>query len=396
MKYKKYILIFSAVILIFIVFKFLSPNLESKLFAQELLNKADININGNRPWDIVIHNENFYTRVLNEGSLGLGESYMDGWWDCQDLDQFFYKLLSADLDKSVKINFELITQILKAKILNLQSENRAFEVGEQHYDLSNDLFRKMLDSKMIYSCGYWNKANNLEQAQENKLDLICKKLNLKPGMKVLDIGCGWCGLARYMAEKYKVNVVGITISKEQAKYSQEICKKLPVQIMIKDYRELNETFDRIVSVGMFEHVGYKNYKEFMKIVNACLKDNGLFLLHTIGGNKSEITCDPWILKYIFPNGMLPSIAQIATASEELFVMEDWHNFSVDYDKTLMAWYNNFEKNWDSIKSNYNNRFHRMWKYYLLCCAGFFRARKGQLWQIIFSKKGISQGYQSIR
>jgi len=286
--------------------------------------------------------------------------------------------------------------MLKAKLINEQTKERSLIVGEQHYDLGNDLYELMLDNYMIYSCGYWKNATNLNEAQEAKLDLICRKLRLKPGMTVLDIGCGWGGFAKYAAEHYDVKVTGVTISKEQAKYAQEFCKGLPVTILVKDYRDVKEAFDRVVSIGMFEHVGYKNYREFMEVSNHCLKDNGLSLLHTIGSNTTVTSGDPWILKYIFPNSMLPSICQIANAFEGLFIMEDWHNFGADYDKTLMAWHERFTKNWDKVKEKYGERFYRMWNYYLLSCAALFRARQAQLWQIVLSKKGVPGGYKSIR
>ncbi|MDH7528362.1 MAG: cyclopropane fatty acyl phospholipid synthase, partial [Ignavibacteria bacterium] len=254
----------------------------------------------------------------------------------------------------------------------------------------------MLDKRMNYSCAYWKDATNLDEAQENKLELICKKLYLKPGMRVLDIGCGWGAFAKYAAEKYGVEVVGITVSKEQLKLAKELCDGLPVEIRLQDYREVNEKFDRIVSIGMFEHVGYKNYREYFKIAAKNLKDDGIFLLHTIGSNISTKSTDAWTHKYIFPNGMLPSLAQISKTVENLFVIEDVHNFGADYDKTLMAWYNNFKNNWHKLKDKYGERFYRMWEYFLLSCAGAFRARKNQLWQIVLSKKGILGGYSSIR
>jgi cyclopropane-fatty-acyl-phospholipid synthase len=254
----------------------------------------------------------------------------------------------------------------------------------------------MLDKRMNYSCGYWIDADTLDKAQENKLELICRKLYLKPGMRVLDIGCGWSAFGKYAAEKYHVKVIGITVSREQAELGRKLCENLPVEIRLSDYRDLNEKFDRIVSIGMFEHVGYKNYKTFFKIANKCLNDDGLFLLHTIGNIKSEKTINPWVQKYIFPNGMLPSIAQVGKATENLFVMEDWHNFGTDYDKTLMAWYDNFIANWDKIKNKYSERFLKMWKYFLLSSAGSFRARYRQCWQIILSKNGQPGGYRSIR
>lgn len=369
---------------------------DSKAIIEQLLAKADIQINGNRPWDITVHNDALYERVLAQGSLGLGEAYMDGWWDVPNLDQFFFKLFRSHALQHMPYSWNTIFSILKSKLLNLQSKARAFMVGEQHYDLGNDLYSKMLDSKMVYSCGYWKDAQNLDQAQEYKFDLICKKLDLKPGMKVLEIGCGWGGLAFHAAQKYGVSVVGVTVSKEQAHFAQKLCQGYPVEIRLQDYRDLKEQFDRIVSVGMFEHVGYKNYQTYIDACNMLLKDDGLMLLHTIGGNQSYTTGDEWMHKYIFPNGMLPSIAQIATALEGKFVMEDWHNFGTDYDKTLIAWHANFQKHWPELKANYDERFYRMWNYYLLSCAGLFRARYIQLWQIVLSKHGILGGYQSIR
>jgi len=364
--------------------------------AQQLLSLAGVKINGNNPWDISVRNEKFYQRVLSQVNLGLGESYMDGWWDCEKLDEFFSRVIRSQIQNSVKKNWTLIYGILLARMMNMQSRNRAFQIGERHYDLGNELFINMLDKRLVYSCAYWKDAQNLDAAQENKLELICRKLGLQPGMKVLDIGCGWGSFAKYAAEKYQVKVVGITVSKEQVELARTLCVGLPVEIRLQDYREVNEKFDRIVSVGMIEHVGYKNYRTYMEVVHRCLCDDGLFLLHTIGGNKSVKSVDPWINKYIFPNGMLPSIQQLSRSIEGLFVMEDWHNFSADYDKTLMAWYGNLENNWDNLKSKYDERFHRMWKYYLLSCAGSFRARSNQLWQLVLSPKGVGGGYKSTR
>jgi len=372
------------------------PTTQLKNTAQKLLDLAGVKINGSNPWDIQIKNENFYQRVLAQGSLGLGESYMDGWWDCDQLDEFFTKVLSAKLDLKIKQDWKLIFNLIFWRVFNQQSAKRAFTIGEKHYDIGNDLYQIMLDKRLVYTCAYWKNAADLDQAQENKLDLVCRKINLQPGQTVLDIGCGWGSFARFAAEKYKAKVVGITVSQEQMALAQELCQGLPVEIRLQDYRDLNEKFDHIISLGMFEHVGYKNYRQYMKIVHNCLKDNGLFLLQTIGGNRSVKETDPWIEKYIFPNSMLPSVAQIGAASNDLFVLEDWHNFGTYYDQTLMAWYQNFITGWDKIKANYNERFFRMWTYYLLCCAGTFRACKSQLWQIVLSKNGTKGGYESIR
>lgn len=368
-----------------------------KKITEEILGLAEVKINGSNPWDIRIHNDKFYRRAITESELGIGESYMDSWWDAEKVDEFIYKILVAQLDKKLRRKFSILFRLFTAQLFNLQSKRRAFIIAEKHYDLGNDLFQNMLDKRMNYSCAYWKDAGSLDEAQENKLELICRKLYLKPGMRVLDIGCGWGAFGKYSAEKYNVEVVGITVSKEQVELGSKLCEGFPVEFRLMDYRDLNDKFDRIVSVGMIEHVGYKNYKAFFEIANKCLKDEGLFLLHTIGNIKTEKANDLWTNKYIFPNGMLPSVAQFGRAIENIFVMEDWHNFGADYDKTLMAWYNNFDKNWDKIKSKYSERFFRMWKYFLLSAAGSFRSRKrNQVWQIVLSKNGVPGGYQSIR
>jgi cyclopropane-fatty-acyl-phospholipid synthase len=366
-----------------------------RLRIEELLACADVNINGSRPWDISVSNDNFYARVLAEGSLGLGEAYVDRWWECERLDEFFARVLDAELNNRFRPWKDML-RVVQAKLVNRQSRARAFQVGRVHYDAGNDLYRRMLDRHMIYSCGYWREADCLEEAQTAKIDLICRKLEVRPGMKVLDIGCGWGGTARYMAENYGVQVVGLTISEQQAELAKRICRGLPVDIRLQDYRSLDEKFDRILSVGMFEHVGYKNYPIFMQVVRRNLLDGGLFLLHTIGGNRSVAKADSWIEQYIFPNSMLPSVSQISTAIEGLFVMEDWHNFGADYDTTLMEWSRNFEAAWPELQDKYSQQFYRMWRYYLLSCAGAFRARQIQLWQIVLSPKGVPGGHRVPR
>lgn len=368
--------------------------------AEKLLKMADVEINGNQPWDIQVHNDQLFGRVLSQGSLGLGESYMDGWWDAQRPDQFIEHLLRARLDKKVKGDWRTFLCVAQQVLFNSQRKTKCFEVGERHYDIGNDLYDVMLDKRKVYTCGYWNHpaggASNLDEAQEAKLDLVCRKIGLKAGQKVLDIGCGWGSFAKFAAEKYGASVVGITVSKEQIKLGKELCAGLPVEFILQDYRDVKGKFDHIVSLGMFEHVGCKNYRTFMRIAHNHLKENGLFLLHTIGNYRSVSSNDPWIEKYIFPNSMLPSIKQIGGAIEEIFQMEDWHNFGADYDKTLMAWFENFDRGWDNLKPRYSERFYRMWKYYLLSCAASFRCRNNQLWQIVLSKNGVPGGYISMR
>jgi cyclopropane-fatty-acyl-phospholipid synthase len=361
-----------------------------KSLIQQLLDFAGVRINGHAPCDIQVHNPDFYPRVIAGGSLALGESYMDGWWDCAALDQFFERIMAARLDKKVRKSKSLLWEAVKARLTRMHGRARVFEVGRRHYDIGNDLFAVMLDKRMNYSCAYWQEAGTLDEAQEAKLELTCRKLGLEPGMRVLDIGCGWGGFAIYAAEKYRAEVTGVTVSGEQVKLGQSCCAGLPVCFELKDYREVEGTFDRIVSIGMFEHVGLANYRSYMQVVNRCLKDDGLFLLHTIGSNTSVRSLDPWLAKYIFPNSMLPSARQITEAAEGIFILEDWHSFGPHYDPTLMAWHRNFIDNWRCIQDAYDQRFQRMWAYYLLSCAGSFRARRNQLWQIVFSKHGGSE------
>jgi len=371
-------------------------SLSAKKTVVHLASLAGIEINGNQPWDIKVNNERFFARLLNENSLGLGESYMDGWWDCDQIDEMINRILQSNIEDKVKKNIRLAFSLLLTKTVNFQNKKRAKIVGKKHYDTGNFLFQNMLDKDMSYTCGYWKDTNNLDDAQSAKCDLICQKLGFQPGMSVLDIGCGWGAFAKYAAKNYGVNVTGVTISKEQVDLGTQLCTGLPVEIRFQDYRDVKGQFDRIVSLGMFEHVGPKNYRTFMKTAYRCLKEKGLLLLHTIGSNKTGINKNPWLTKYIFPNGWIPSAKQITKSYERLFVMEDWHNFGFDYDKTLMAWHDNFEQNWHKLTSLYDERFKRMWDFYLLICAGSFRARVNQLWQIVLSKEGVPEGYQSIR
>lgn len=361
---------------------------------QDLLDKADIQVNGDRPWDIQIHDEGVPERALAHGNLGLGEAYMDGLWDAERLDEFFDRLLRARIHDQVQ-PLRLIFHSLRARLMNRQSLRRAKQVGEAHYDLGNDFYEAMLDRRMTYTCGYWRDATDLDSAQEAKLDLICRKLGLEPGMRVLDIGCGWGSFMQYAAEHYGVECVGVTVSEEQVRLGTERCQGLPVTFRLQDYREVSDVFDRVVSIGMFEHVGRKNHRTFLDVVNRCLSDDGLALLHTIGKNKRNTAPDPWIDKYIFPNGDLPSLGQIADAAEDLAIIEDAHNFGADYDRTLMAWHANFEASWPQFRERYGDRFYRMWRYYLLSCAGLFRAREAQLWQLVLSRRGLHGGYRRI-
>jgi cyclopropane-fatty-acyl-phospholipid synthase len=357
---------------------------------KELLEKADIHVNGTRPWDMSLHAPDVLERVATGGSLGLGESYMDGDWDADQLDEFFTRVLRAKLDRKVK-PLRLLLPIIREHVFNHQNTRRAWQVGEAHYDLGNDFYEAMLGPSMAYSCGYWKHAADLCAAQVAKLELTCRKLQLKPGMRLLDIGCGWGAFMAYAAANYGVECVGITVSKKQAEFAKQRFPDLPLEFLLEDYRDLQGRFDRIASIGMFEHVGKKNHRAFIQVANRCLADDGIFLLHTIGKNERGGTNDPWMDKYIFPNAELPSIGHISDAIDGLFVVEDLHNFGPDYDKTLMAWHANFESAWPRFADRLGGRFYRQWRYYLLSSAGAFRARDLQLWQWALTKNGAPGG-----
>ncbi|HVO29066.1 MAG TPA: cyclopropane fatty acyl phospholipid synthase [Candidatus Paceibacterota bacterium] len=368
----------------------------AKVAVENLLAEADIKVNGSRPWDIRVRNDDFYARVVRGGSLAFGETYLAGYWDADRLDELIARLFSSHVTEKARVSFTNLAAYLSATVRRRGAKSSAFEIGRRHYDTGNDLFERMLDRRMVYTCAYWKDAKDLDEAQEAKLDLVCRKIGLQKDQHVLDIGCGWGSFAKFAAERYGARVTGITVSKEQVALGREMCQGLPVEFRLQDYRDVTGTFDHIISLGMFEHVGTAHYAEYMQVAHDHLKDGGLFLLHTIGTNRSGLTTEPWIDKYIFPNGALPSVAEIGKALEGRFVMEDWHNFGAYYDKTLMAWFANFDRRWPEISAKYGETFYRMWKYYLLACAGSFRARANQLWQIVLSKDGVPGGYRPVR
>jgi cyclopropane-fatty-acyl-phospholipid synthase len=352
-----------------------------------LLDAATIAIDGHHPWDIHVHDSRMFRTTVLHGSIGFGEAYMAGWWDCEDIDELFFRLLSYRVNQRLLTLAGIRNSILSI-VRNLQKPQRAFMVGKYHYDVGNDLFRAILDPQMIYSCAFWQNTVNLDRAQQLKLHLVFDKLDLKPGMTLLDIGCGWGGTARFAAEQYGASVVGITISKEQAQIAKTLCKHCDVDIRLMDYRSVVGVFDRIVSIGMIEHVGHKNYRTFFDVASRCLKPDGRLLLQSIGSNIPSTCTDPWVEKYIFPNSMLPAASQLARSWEGRFILEDWHSFGHDYACTLKAWDQKLTGNRAGLEAHYDETFFRMWRYYLLSCSGAFRARAIQLWQILLSPGGI--------
>ncbi len=364
---------------------------DAEAIVRELFGHADVNFDGKREWDIKVHDQRFFERVLRDASIGFGESYMEDWWEVEKLDVLIDKLFRANIKQKIQGSWRLKALTVKALLLNLQAKTRSGASVEAHYDIGNDLYTRMLDERMGYTCGYWKNAKNLTESQEAKFDLVCRKVGLEPGMRVLDLGCGWGGLASWAAEKYGCSVLGVTLSKDQVSLGNELWgpkgKKLDVELRLCDYRDVQGTFDRVVSIGMMEHVGPKNHRDMMEVIAARLKDDGVALVHTIANNKSLRHGTPFIEKYIFPNAVAPSLEQIGRASGGLLVMEDLHNIGEDYDPTLMAWWENFDRTYSEISHKYDRKFYQMWKMYLLAAAGASRSRDGQLYQMVFTKVG---------
>jgi len=368
-------------------------------FIRELLNSTGVELNGPRPFDPQVRTNDLFSRIARYGSIAVGESYMNGDWDVENLPEFIYRVVRSGVVEQIwKMGaWRSLPTYLYYRFLNPQSLSGARKVAEVHYDIGNDLYEKMLGSTMVYSCGYWKEAKTLDEAQIAKLDLVCRKLGLKSGDRILDIGCGWGSLLEHAAKNYGVRGVGLTISKEQAAYAREHMQKLPVEIRLQDYRETDDgPYDHIVSIGMFEHVGHRNYRTYFQTARRLLKEDGLFLLHTIGVDRTPKKPDPWFDKYIFPGGILPSPELITSNIEKMFKIEDWHNFGYDYSKTLLAWFENFDRTWPQLREKYGERFYRMWKFYLLSMAGDFEARHTELWQIVLSPHGVVGGYESVR
>ena len=376
-----------------------------RALAAQLLERADIRLDGSRPWDIQVRDPRFFRRAIAGGAIGLGESYMDGWWDCAALDEAFARILKADLRKNVRLDARMIVDGLRQRLPDLAyvlpgwrpflARFRApMATAESHYDVGNDFYRAVLGERMVYSCCYWKDAHTLEEAQVAKLDLSCRKLGLKPGMTVLDIGCGWGAFARHAAETCGVTVTGVTISEEQRRFALENCAGLPVDIRLMDYRSVTGQFDRVASFGMFEHVGRHNFGAFLKVAHDALTPDGLLLLETIGDDVSGGQCNPWFQKYVFtaPTSMFPSIKELAAAAEGLFTMEDWQNIGADYAPTLRAWHANLAAHRDAVVAEHGERIYRMWVFYLMSCAGAFAARTYQMWQIVFARRGIPGGF----
>jgi cyclopropane-fatty-acyl-phospholipid synthase len=369
--------------------------MNSKQLSLRILGLAGIEVNGKNAWDIQVHDDRLWNRIISQRELGLAEAYMDGWWDVESIDQFLTKLLEINVLDKAPFSISLVGHAVKSTVLNRQTKAKAAANAKHHYNIGNDLYTRMLDKEMAYSCGYWKTAKTLDQAQIAKFDLICRKLELKPGMKLLDIGCGWGGLLRYAAKNYGIIGTGISPADNQIELARAKNGKLKIEYLQMDYRDLSGKFDRIVSVGMMEHVGPKNLETFFNKCISLLAPDGMMLHHTIASNETKQVTDPFFDRYIFPGGVLPSLAQISKAVEKKVIIEDVHNFGPDYEKTLLAWHARINKRWSEIP-NYDERFRRMWNYYLLSSAAGFRARHIQLLQVVFRPMTSRGAYKAVR
>jgi cyclopropane-fatty-acyl-phospholipid synthase len=352
----------------------------------EALAGAGVIIDGPAPWDIRVNDRRMYQRVLRDGTLGVGETYVDGWWDCDAMDQMIDKVARVDLPTTLGKSWILLAQGVRARVFNRQA-SRAFEVGERHYDVGNDLYEAMLGPRMVYTCAYWKDVDTLDAAQDAKLDLVCRKIGLRAGMRVLDLGCGWAGFASFAAERYGASVVGYTVSREQVAWAKEKYSHLSIDIRHDDYRNATGSYDAVVSIGLLEHVGPKNHRAYMEQAARCLAPGGVVFIHTIGGSHARHDIDPWFEKYIFPNAAIPSIGQLTSAMEGVLVPEDIQNIGPHYDRTLMAWWTNFDAAWPRLRDRYGDRFYRAWKYYLMTSAGYFRSRTHNLYQVVATPVG---------
>ena len=353
---------------------------------------------GKPVFTVKLHKTIPLTALAASTSIALGEAYMDG---VLEIEGDLYEALDHFLGQVGKLSTEAV--MMKKLIPESLSKKHQRRDVSSHYDIGNDFYRLWLDETMSYSCGYFRKADDtLHQAQVNKAAYILEKLHLEEGMEILDIGCGWGYLLLEAAKKYKVRGTGITLSHEQCKAFRKRIKAEGLEdvltVRLMDYRDLprmKKQFDRVVSVGMLEHVGRKNYRVFMECVNQMLKDQGVCLLHFISALK-EYPGDAWIRKYIFPGGVIPSLREtVSHMAEENFHIVDVENLRLHYNQTLLCWLENYREHIGKVGEMFDERFVRMWDLYLAACAAVFHNGIVDLHQIL-ATKGVNNTLPVVR
>ena len=358
----------------------------------ELLAGAAVRINGDAPWDIQVYDEKVYRLILTQGSLGLGRAYMEGLWDSDQLDETFHRLLAADIDTKMVgwARVRLLGEVLRQRLFNLQSPQRAFQVAEQHYDIGNDVFESMLDSRMIYSCAYWEHASSLEQAQQHKLDMICRKLQLQPGERLLEIGCGWGGLAGHLADR-GAEVDAISLSDAQLAWARR--HHMGPRFLKQDYRDTAGSYDGIVSVEMVEALGREYWPTFMDCVARNLKPGGRAAIQFISIRDdlfdAYAASADFIQAYIFPGGLLIRTSEFRRLAEARgLAWQDQVDFGPDYAETLKTWRVNFNNAVveGCLPPGFDARFVELWRFYLLYCEGGFRGGGIDVHQVTLVKR----------
>ncbi len=346
---------------------------------------------------LIIKNPDFYDRVVRDGSLGMGESYMEGWWDAEgdDIVSAIGIIISNQLEKTIRVSPSLMLSAASTKIFANVSRVRSKSNIQQHYDVGNDFYELFLDENMAYTCGYQKDPNDtIEDMQNQKHERVARKLGLKAGESMVDLGCGFGGMLRYGAKNFGIKGMGVTLSEGQYEWAnkkmQEEGLHDNIRVELKDYRDMTGTFDHVVSIGLAEHTWQRGYETFIGKISELLKEGGVGLVHTIGvTSPPHETTDAWINRYIFPDGRLPRLEELIEEMRRAgLTVGHVENFKLHYAETLRHWKEKFNKNRATIKAmapEYNEEFLRMWDYYLQVCEAGFRYGELQLYQILFCK-----------
>jgi len=359
------------------------------------LTRAGVTVNGPNPWDIRVLDNRLFRRVVGTRELGFGDSYVEGWWECDRIDELVTRILRTGIKRILPPGISGLTLAARSVITNTQGSERAGDNATAHYGQHDALLRLILGEPLVYSCADWRDATDLADAQHAKIDRLASKLQLRPGMRVLDIGCGWGATADYLSTRHGVIVVGITPVAAQATHAARHHRHSDVSFVTTDFSNFTspKPFDRIYSVGMVEHVGPKNLKPFFRHCQDLLVDDGIMFHQTIGRRTPRASTDAWIDRRIFPGGAIPSVQQLSRAWSAGWVLEDFENLGPDYDRTLMAWLGLLEGKKDQVLDQFGEEMYRTFRFYFQYCAGAFRARELQLWQLVLTKHPAPYQYR---